>query len=482
MCPSLRTTRWHGIRSGTGFFASADPAARTAPGWPISLAIQLYGRTSPGGISSAFISTARSNSERPAQVEPQVAAGPCRPCSFRTSARTPAGGTVLLAMDRAARSSRWNAALELGRATSPADHRDPGLAVRDVDRPDRRLEPPVRVGQTDPPQHGRQQRRGRLLAREAPQRPRSPSARLHRLHFLTPFGPARLRDIGSRRAMIARCTFDFAVPSGCSQDSWPPRPGCRPSTYRRTSGSRYRSGSPPTSVAMSARRARLLVPRVGPRGLDRPAASQASSPPPGSGWSSETTRGFLPAEPVARHVQRDLVEPRPQRHRADALGRVRRRARDRPARRRPARPPRRPAGCRSRAARRSRAGPGRRARAPRRSRRGPPRGPSRSASSCVIAHASPFACSGCPSTSRKPGTLLPVGRAPCPVLRGASADHLALQPAPQTRAEGPGLQPLRAPSGTRLPAIAAAIDPAWWRLFSMKIRPTSRPPRIAPAR
>ena len=41
MRPSLRTTRWHGIRSGTGFLASADPVARTAPGRPISLAIQL---------------------------------------------------------------------------------------------------------------------------------------------------------------------------------------------------------------------------------------------------------------------------------------------------------------------------------------------------------------------------------------------------------------------------------------------------------
>jgi len=31
-------------------------------------------------------------------------------------------------------------------------------------------------------------------------------------------------------------------------------------------------------------------------------------------------------------------------------------------------------------------------------------------------------------------------------------------------------------------SIAAAIKDAWWRLFSMKMRPTSTPPRIAPAR
>ncbi len=38
--PSLRTTRWQGISTGTGLFASAVPTARTARGRPISRAIQ----------------------------------------------------------------------------------------------------------------------------------------------------------------------------------------------------------------------------------------------------------------------------------------------------------------------------------------------------------------------------------------------------------------------------------------------------------
>src|SRR5258706_8050472 len=42
---SLRTTRWQGTTSGTGLWARAVPTARTAFGWPISAAIQPYGRT-----------------------------------------------------------------------------------------------------------------------------------------------------------------------------------------------------------------------------------------------------------------------------------------------------------------------------------------------------------------------------------------------------------------------------------------------------
>ena len=54
-CRRVRTTRWQGTMSGTGLWPSADPTARTALGRPISAAIQPYGRTSPRGISSAFV-------------------------------------------------------------------------------------------------------------------------------------------------------------------------------------------------------------------------------------------------------------------------------------------------------------------------------------------------------------------------------------------------------------------------------------------
>ena len=69
MWPSDRTTRWHGMSSGTGLWPSAVPTARTAAGWPISAAIQPYGRTSPRGIWSAFSRTARSNVGAAAQVD-----------------------------------------------------------------------------------------------------------------------------------------------------------------------------------------------------------------------------------------------------------------------------------------------------------------------------------------------------------------------------------------------------------------------------
>ena len=61
----VRTTRWHGTISGTGLCPSAVPTARTAFGRPISAAIQPYGRTSPRGISRAFVQTSRSNAVWP---------------------------------------------------------------------------------------------------------------------------------------------------------------------------------------------------------------------------------------------------------------------------------------------------------------------------------------------------------------------------------------------------------------------------------
>lgn len=39
MLPSLRTTRWHGTTTGSGFFAHAVPTARTARGLPAAAAI-----------------------------------------------------------------------------------------------------------------------------------------------------------------------------------------------------------------------------------------------------------------------------------------------------------------------------------------------------------------------------------------------------------------------------------------------------------
>src|SRR5215831_1954999 len=58
-------------------------------------------------------------------------------------------------------------------------------------------------------------------------------------------------------------------------------------------------------------------------------------------------------------------------------------------------------------------------------------------------------------------------------------DVLVGGPIPLRHAFPPGAE---AAIGWRLRAIAAAIFPAWWRLFSMKILPISVPPRIAPAR
>src|SRR4030095_10644369 len=71
-----------------------------------------------------------------------------------------------------------------------------------------------------------------------------------------------------------------------------------------------------------------------------------------------------------------------------------------------------------------------------------------------------------------------------PRLRGASTHHLALQPVLPTRTKGIWLRmdEGQTPTGRPPPAIQARVEPAWWRLFSMKIRPISRPPRRAPAR
>src|SRR6266849_6552419 len=65
MCPSVRTTRWHGMKYGIGLLASAVPTARTAAGRPISRATHPYGRTSPRGISRVLRSTACSNAVNP---------------------------------------------------------------------------------------------------------------------------------------------------------------------------------------------------------------------------------------------------------------------------------------------------------------------------------------------------------------------------------------------------------------------------------
>ncbi len=52
---SPRTTRWHGISSGTGLRASALPTARVASGAPISRASQLYGRAWPRSICARLL-------------------------------------------------------------------------------------------------------------------------------------------------------------------------------------------------------------------------------------------------------------------------------------------------------------------------------------------------------------------------------------------------------------------------------------------
>ena len=83
--------------SGTGLWPSAVPTARTAFGRPISAAIQPYGRTSPRGISSAFIQTARSNSVVPAQVEVDPVRGGRRRGGAR-SFRARRGGSASTAL------------------------------------------------------------------------------------------------------------------------------------------------------------------------------------------------------------------------------------------------------------------------------------------------------------------------------------------------------------------------------------------------
>ena len=282
--------------------------------------------------------------------------------------------------------------------------------------------------------------------------------------------------------MTPRCTFDFAVPRGClSTRATSSRR--RPSTYRRISGARYRSGSRADErrdVGAPARLPRTARPAARPRRRRPPRRVAAAAAADGR---ARRALQLLPAEPVARDVQRDLVEPGAQRHRADALGRVGRRARGTPARRRPARPLPRPRACRSGAARRRRGGPGRR-------RTSPSKDPSRSsasrlrsASSCVAANASPSSlCSGCPITSRNPDAP-PGGRATCPE---PGAHPLIIMPSSLLLKHGWRAfgcrPPLQAADRTRLARSPTAIRSAWWRLFSMKILPISGRPRIAPAR
>ena len=65
MCPSVRTTRWHGTRSGTGLWPSAVPTARTAAGWPISDGDPAVRPDLAAGDLERLEQTARSNSVRP---------------------------------------------------------------------------------------------------------------------------------------------------------------------------------------------------------------------------------------------------------------------------------------------------------------------------------------------------------------------------------------------------------------------------------
>ncbi len=125
------------------------------------------------------------------EVEPQPARVPALAPALEVPDERPHGRRRhgLLAVDLAPE-VLLESAPELGRGLRSPHHRDPRLAVGDEHRADRRLEPPVGIGQADPPQHGRKQRRGRLLERHPPQGPGHRQSVFHRLHFLTPF----LRD------------------------------------------------------------------------------------------------------------------------------------------------------------------------------------------------------------------------------------------------------------------------------------------------
>ena len=144
--PSLRTTRWQGTMSGTGLCPRAVPTARTARGRPISAATQPYGRTSPRGISSAFCQTSRSKSVWPRRSRSIRTRR--SPSSRRAIAEARRGGSSPASCAGRPVRSRWRASNAASSSVaSTSDTPRPFQAT--IERPDRRVEPRVQVGQTD---------------------------------------------------------------------------------------------------------------------------------------------------------------------------------------------------------------------------------------------------------------------------------------------------------------------------------------------
>src|SRR5262249_55013280 len=95
----------------------------------------------------------------------------------------------------------------------------PGSARGDVHRSDRRLQPPVEVGQAHAPKDARQESRGSAVSGRVAQGA-DDGERVHRslsggLHEITS-GRAARRDSwsASRKALTARWTWDLTVPRG----------------------------------------------------------------------------------------------------------------------------------------------------------------------------------------------------------------------------------------------------------------------------
>ena len=170
--PSVRTTRWHGTISGTGLWPSAVPTARTARGRPISAATQPYGRTSPRGISSALRQTSCSNGlwpRRSRSIRTRRS-----PPSRRAMASARRGGSASARKASRPVAARWrvsNVRVVVGRV----DERHAAAVPGHDQRPDRRVDAGVGVGQADLDQHGGAERRRAPARPGRPAPPRRPS-------------------------------------------------------------------------------------------------------------------------------------------------------------------------------------------------------------------------------------------------------------------------------------------------------------------
>ena len=248
--PSLRTTRWHGIRSGTGFFASAVPAARTALGMPDLLGDPAVGPHLAGRDLESLQEHRPLELGEPAQVEPQLPASLAADAGARAPARRPAAPTspdtpgVRSAARSRARTRRRTSPASPSRCPPCCAPRTPGPSGDSSRqyvsaRPTRRST----AGSSVSGAFGLDgiDRRAFETASDS----------LHPRHDLTP--SRRDSDRASRRALIPRCTFDFDRAERLAEHRRDLLETEAFDVTKLRAAARYRSGRPAITPAMSCR-------------------------------------------------------------------------------------------------------------------------------------------------------------------------------------------------------------------------------------